>query len=102
VAGGNIAGNAIRAGTPVSANEAVLDPTFTSMWGGMIKSLVPQADGKILVGGTFTSVNGAPQGHIARFHPDGSLDFTFAPIMDEPRPGAGPAFSESSSALRAE
>jgi uncharacterized delta-60 repeat protein len=41
------------------------------------------ADGKIIIGGTFTSVNGVPRNHVARLHPDGSLDSNF-----DPGPGA--------------
>jgi len=36
-----------------------------------------QPDGKILIGGRFTSYNGQSVGCIARLHPDGSLDNTF-------------------------
>lgn len=36
-----------------------------------------QADGKILVGGEFTSYDGKTTNRIARLHPDGSLDTTF-------------------------
>ena len=43
---------------------------------GSIRSIVQQADGKILLGGEFTSVNGQPRNHIARLHPDGSLEST--------------------------
>ena len=39
-----------------------------------------QPDGKILIGGDFTSVFVAvPRNHIARFNPDGSLDTGFDP-----------------------
>ncbi len=40
-------------------------------------SLALQPDGKILVGGTFVTVNGADRGSIARLNPDGTLDNTF-------------------------
>ena len=36
-----------------------------------------QADGKILVGGEFTTVNGTNQNHLARLNADGSLDAGF-------------------------
>lgn len=36
-----------------------------------------QPDGKILIGGYFTSVNGATQNYVARLNPDGSLDGSF-------------------------
>jgi uncharacterized delta-60 repeat protein len=38
-----------------------------------------QPDGKILVAGDFTSVNGVPMNRIARLKPDGSLDSEFTP-----------------------
>ena len=38
-----------------------------------------QADGKILVGGDFTSVGGQTRNNIARLNPDGSLDASFDP-----------------------
>ncbi|HLM61072.1 MAG TPA: FG-GAP-like repeat-containing protein, partial [Pyrinomonadaceae bacterium] len=37
-------------------------------------------DGKVLVGGGFTTVNGSPRGRIARLNADGTLDATFNPL----------------------
>src|SRR3954471_21740494 len=45
----------------------------------IIAVLVPQADGKILIGGPFMTVRGAPRNNIARLNPDGSVDATFDP-----------------------
>ena len=42
-----------------------------------------QADGKILIGGIFTSVQGVPRSRLARLNPDGNLDASF-----DPREGA--------------
>ncbi len=42
-----------------------------------------QNDGKILIGGNFTSYNGVSRNHIARLHNNGSLDLSF-------NPGLGP------------
>ena len=42
-------------------------------------SIVVQPDGKILIGGSFTSVNGTNRNHIARLNADGSLDSSFNP-----------------------
>jgi len=56
-----------------------LDTSFvtgTSFNSG-VYSIVLQADGKILVGGQFTTYNGALQGGIARLNPNGSLDTSF-------------------------
>ncbi len=36
-------------------------------------------DGKVIIGGDFTSVNGLTRNHIARLNPDGSVDLDFDP-----------------------
>jgi uncharacterized delta-60 repeat protein/uncharacterized repeat protein (TIGR01451 family) len=46
---------------------------------GTIYAVGVQSDGKILIGGDFTSVNGSPLNHIARLNSDGSVDATFHP-----------------------
>ncbi len=38
-----------------------------------------QTDGKVIVGGDFTQINGTNRSHIARLNADGSLDTTFDP-----------------------
>lgn len=45
--------------------------------GGAIYALAIQADGKILVGGTFQIVNGFPRSFVARLNEDGSFDPEF-------------------------
>lgn len=56
-----------------------VDGTFVT--GGMIdnrvRAVVVQPDGKILIGGDFTTVHGAAHGGIARLNTDGSTDQTF-------------------------
>src|SRR3954469_6143342 len=54
---------------------------------GQIRVIVVQPDGKILIGGDFTTVapNGGPvvtRNRIARLNPDGSLDAAFNPNAD--------------------
>ena len=44
-----------------------------------LRSIIVQPDGKILVGGQFTSFNGVSRNGIARLNPDGSLDAGFNP-----------------------
>ena len=44
---------------------------------GTVMTIAMQGDGKILIGGTFTSFNGTPRGYIARLNVDGSLDTSF-------------------------
>jgi uncharacterized delta-60 repeat protein len=56
---------------------ASLDYSFNPAIEGDIYTIAAQPDGKILVGGRPTSVNGQPVGAVARLHADGSLDDTF-------------------------
>jgi len=46
---------------------------------GWVGCLAPQSDGKIIVGGTFTTFNGVVRNSIARIAADGSLDANFDP-----------------------
>ena len=46
---------------------------------GTVYALARQPDGKILIGGDFTSFNGTAINRIARLNSDGSLDTTFTP-----------------------
>jgi uncharacterized delta-60 repeat protein len=58
-----------------------IDPTFNPGAGanGPVFALARQADGKFLIGGSFTLMNTVQRLRIARLHPDGSLDATFDP-----------------------
>ncbi len=49
-----------------------------------IATLALQPDGKIVLGGGLKSWNGVPRSHLARLHPDASLDSSFAPVVDNP------------------
>lgn len=46
-----------------------------------VDAIAVQPDGKILLGGAFTKINGTMRNDIARLNPDGSLDTTFNPTM---------------------
>jgi uncharacterized delta-60 repeat protein len=46
--------------------------------GGSVRALAIQSDGRIVAGGSFTNVEGAPRRGIARLEADGALDGTFA------------------------
>ena len=46
---------------------------------GTVWAVAPQTDGKVVIGGDFTTVNGFLRSHIARLNADGSLDTTFDP-----------------------
>jgi uncharacterized delta-60 repeat protein len=45
--------------------------------GGPVEAIAQQSDGKVLIGGSFVTVNGVPRNRIARLNPDGSLDTEF-------------------------
>lgn len=51
-------------------------------FGSNVAATAAQADGKVLVGGSFTRVNGTPRNLITRFNRDGSLDGAFAPEIE--------------------
>jgi uncharacterized delta-60 repeat protein len=49
---------------------------------GAVYSIAVQSDGKILMGGNFTTVEGVTRNHLARLNADGTLDTTFGPSTD--------------------
>ncbi len=58
-----------------------LDSSFNPGAGanGSVNSLAAQSDGKVLIGGYFTTINGTNRNHIARLNANGSLDSSFNP-----------------------
>jgi uncharacterized delta-60 repeat protein len=66
-----------------------LDPTFATSTGNTggaftdekITSIAVQADGKILIAGGFTEVDGTPRAGAARINTDGTLDASFDPYF---------------------
>ena len=65
--------------------DGSLDPVFDPEPNGQVLAMALQPNGKILIGGAFTTVQGTgsatptPRNHIARLNSDGSLDTTFNP-----------------------
>ncbi|HEY0549913.1 MAG TPA: Calx-beta domain-containing protein, partial [Verrucomicrobiae bacterium] len=61
--------------------NGTIDVTFTPGSGanGAVRAVALQGDGKVLIGGDFTSFNGVPRSHIARLNTNGTLDATFDP-----------------------
>jgi uncharacterized delta-60 repeat protein len=59
------------------------DPSFTVTVNSSIRRILVQPDGKILIGGFFTQVNGAAntRSRIARLNADGTLDPSFDPAL---------------------
>src|SRR5688572_6277343 len=57
---------------------------------GPVFAITLQTDGRILVGGTFTSVGGLPRTNLARLNVDGSVDATFTPAVSVVHPFVDP------------
>ncbi|UOQ73633.1 T9SS type A sorting domain-containing protein [Hymenobacter cellulosilyticus] len=65
---------------PEAAAQAVADPTLgpvTVLQSGIVNNVQQQPDGKYLVGGYFTQVNGTAATGLVRLNADGSLDNAF-------------------------
>lgn len=62
-------------------SDGSLDFGFSSGLGSVdiVNSMVLQSDGKVVIGGIFTSYNGVPRRNIARLNSNGSLDVSFNP-----------------------
>jgi uncharacterized delta-60 repeat protein len=69
--------NRIERLNPDGSVDTSFDPGQGPSTFGWVYSVLVDSDGKILVGGTFSSFNGIPCGRIARFNPDGSFDEGF-------------------------
>src|SRR5262249_25338197 len=53
---------------------------------GVVLAIAPQDDGKLVIGGSFSLVNGVTRHNLARLNPDGSLDLTWnSPANDAVR-----------------
>lgn len=59
--------------------DGTVDSFNPGATGGAVNSIAVQVDGKVLVGGAFTSVASTARNRIARLNPDGTLDTGFNP-----------------------
>ncbi|MDB6064873.1 MAG: hypothetical protein JWR26_1081 [Pedosphaera sp.] len=71
---GAIASLQFAAATRAFAGPGAVDPTFNVVVNNTVYSVLTQPDGKILIGGAFTSVGGTTRYALARLYPDGTLD----------------------------
>src|SRR5262245_2270629 len=62
-------------------SDGALDMSFDPPGGvnDLVAVMVLQPDGKILIGGPFTAVNGLARNYLARLNANGQVDTTFAP-----------------------
>jgi uncharacterized delta-60 repeat protein len=77
--------------------DGVIDETFNPGTGanGAVFDLAVQTDGKIVIVGAFTQINGVSRNRVARLNADGTLDTTFVV-------GTGPNATVESVALQAD
>lgn len=59
--------------------DGSFDASFELDAGGRTLVSVTQSDGKVVIGGTFTSVGGATHNYVARLNADGTVDATYNP-----------------------
>lgn len=59
--------------------DGSIDTNFELDAGGRTLVSVTQADGKVVIGGTFTNVGGATHNYVARLNADGTIDPTYNP-----------------------
>ena len=78
---------ALAAATSALRGQSALDG-FDPNANGVVRIVVVQPDGKILIGGYFTTLapmgSGVTRNHIARLNPDGTLDTAFNPNARNP------------------
>ncbi len=66
--------------SPARGQSGSLDATFApTIAGDFVTAAVPQADGKIIVVGSFVQADGTARRNIARLQADGTLDTSFKP-----------------------
>jgi uncharacterized delta-60 repeat protein len=75
-------GSATSSEAWLTVNGATLNTGFNPGAGGSVSCFGLQPDGKILVGGTFTTLGGQPRRNLGLLNPDGSLDNGFNPGAD--------------------
>lgn len=79
---GNVPRRDLARIAPGGGLDLGFDPGVAGPPNASVQCLAIQADGKIVIGGVFTSVAGQPRTNLARLHPDGSLDADFAPAAN--------------------
>src|SRR5262249_10837638 len=62
---------------PNGSIDQTFNPTASADFS--VSAVAPLLDGKILIGGDFTKVNGVTRNRVARLWPDGTLDLSFDP-----------------------
>jgi uncharacterized delta-60 repeat protein len=74
----------LRFGLARLHSNGALDTSFNARISGSmiaVHSLVLQSDGKLIIGGRFSEVDGFPRTGLARLHADGTIDDSFHPPL---------------------
>jgi uncharacterized delta-60 repeat protein len=70
--------NILDANIPLGTPDPAFDPGLgAGSPGGLVRALALNPDGRILVGGAFTTFDGVPHGYFTRLNLDGSQDLAF-------------------------
>ena len=70
---------------PAGSRDFSFNVTASAQYGDLgVYALAAQADGKVIVGGAFNTINGVTRNRIARLLADGSLDNSFNASFDGP------------------
>ncbi|MBE7209786.1 MAG: putative Ig domain-containing protein [Gluconacetobacter diazotrophicus] len=77
-----VLGEALPSSHAVAARAGSLDTSFTADVNGVVRAAVVQADGKIVLAGSFDKVNGTVHANLARLNADGTLDAAFTAGAD--------------------
>lgn len=76
-----VGGSFIRQSIARLNTDGTVDTNFNARVSGSVLYVVPQADGKILAGGSFTKIGGQNCTNFARLNSDGTLDLSFNPAV---------------------
>lgn len=76
-------GNALARFNADGTLDSSFDPAMPE-GSAIVRCLMYQPDGKILVAGGFTSIAGQARTNLARLNPDGTLDASFDPALEDP------------------
>ncbi len=72
-------GTVTSADASLTVNVITLETNFNPVVNGQVFAQALQPDGKILIGGDFTTLGGQPHNRIGRLNPDGTVDAGFNP-----------------------
>lgn len=77
-----LAGLAFGAFVQAQTPPALSTPNLQLVTNGTVFAIARQPDGGLIIGGSFTSVNGTDRQNLARIRPDGTLDTVWNPGAD--------------------